>query len=134
MRFWSGRAEATCAAAALPDHLLNGQIHHARGAAGRSSSSLGSANAAPLLVPVVAVARPTRDGFGPGAGGRAGVHAGWDLVVPAGWGRAFWVALAMAGAHAGGEDERHAVNSLFLSEALAPSPPPLYLLPNLPCS
>jgi len=135
MQFWSDRSAATRAATALPDHVLNEQRRQAAAASikGHSSNSKSSAShdgeasaiTSEVLVPVVAVARLTLDQWSNhkhhhhhskdaatsvAKKAAALVHRGWDLVVPAGWGRAFWVALTMAGAHAGGEDERHAVS------------------------
>jgi len=138
-QFWNDRATATKAAADLPDHVLNEQTRQAAAAAaaasvnagkwhsstrGKSSSSYNheksTAIQSEVIVPVVAVARPILNQWrnhqhhhqhAAKKSTAAVVVPGWDLIVPAGWGRAFWVALAMAGAHAGGEDERHAVSS-----------------------
>lgn len=60
-----------------------------------------------------------------GSSAPSGYGSGWDLIVPQGWGRAFWLALVWAGAHAAGLMEREALCLelvLFLSISCRPFP------------
>ena len=36
--------------------------------------------------------------------------SGWDVIIPSGWGMAFWVSLVYRGAHVGGQREERNIH------------------------
>ena len=86
---------ATCSVVSeskIPDHLLNKK--RSKKLVRSSSSRLRLGKASPR-VPVLLIQQFSGSGRG-ARGGQLGV--GWDLVLPAEWGMAFWVALYYRGA------------------------------------